>query len=66
MEINPSKTEFLLNDYKMQFAPHRKQVSATKIRRLMLFMDKIAVYCENHAEHTNTLCAQNQSFTILK
>jgi hypothetical protein len=56
MEIN---TEFVLNHCRMQFAPHRKQVSATKFTRLMLFMDEIAIYCENHAEHTNTLCAQN-------
>jgi translation initiation factor IF-1 len=25
----------------------------------MLFREIIAVYCENHTEHTNTLCGQN-------
>jgi hypothetical protein len=30
-------------------------VSATKPNRLMLFREIIAVYCENHAEHTYTL-----------
>jgi hypothetical protein len=25
----------------------------------MLFREIIAVYCENHMEHTNTFCAQN-------
>jgi hypothetical protein len=25
----------------------------------MLFKEIIAVYCENHTEHTNTLCGQN-------
>jgi hypothetical protein len=26
---------------------------------LMLFRETVAVYCENHTEHTNTLCGQN-------
>jgi hypothetical protein len=30
-------------------------VSATKPNRLMLFGETVAVYCENHMEHTNTL-----------
>jgi hypothetical protein len=34
-------------------------VSATKPNRLMLFRGIIAVYCEIHTEHTNTLCGQN-------
>jgi hypothetical protein len=25
----------------------------------MLFREIIAVYCENHTEHTNTMCGQN-------
>jgi hypothetical protein len=25
----------------------------------MLFGETVAVYCENHTEHTNTLCGQN-------
>jgi translation initiation factor IF-1 len=25
----------------------------------MLFRDTVAVYCENHTEHINTLCGQN-------
>jgi hypothetical protein len=25
----------------------------------MLFREIIAVYCENHTEHINTLCGQN-------
>jgi hypothetical protein len=39
-------------------------VSATKPNRLMLFRETIAVYCENHTEHTNTLCGQNAEFSI--
>jgi hypothetical protein len=34
-------------------------VSATETNRLMLFRETVAVYCENHTEHTNTLCGQN-------
>jgi hypothetical protein len=34
----------------------RQCVSATKTNRLILFRGKIAVYCENHTEHTNKLC----------
>jgi hypothetical protein len=43
---------------KIQFVPHRKthHASATKPNRLMLFGETVAVYCENHTEHTDTLC----------
>jgi hypothetical protein len=34
-------------------------VSAVKTNRLMLFREEIAVYCENHMKHTNTLRGQN-------
>jgi hypothetical protein len=34
-------------------------VSATEPNRLMLFRETVAVYCENHKEHTDTLCGQN-------
>jgi hypothetical protein len=37
-------------------------VSATENNRLMLFRETVAVYCENHMEHTNTLCGQNVEF----
>jgi hypothetical protein len=26
----------------------------------MLFRETVAVYCENHTEHTDTLCGQNE------
>jgi hypothetical protein len=32
----------------------------------MLFKEIIAVYCENHNEHVNTLCGQNAEFLMLK
>jgi translation initiation factor IF-1 len=34
-------------------------VPITTTNRLMLLNEKIAVYCENHMEHINTLCGQN-------
>jgi hypothetical protein len=37
-------------------------VSATKPNRLTLFRETVAVYCENHTEHTNTMCGQNAEF----
>jgi predicted Zn-dependent protease with MMP-like domain len=32
-----------------------RYVSATKPNRLMLFRETVAVYCENHTEHTDTV-----------
>jgi hypothetical protein len=33
----------------------------------MLFGETVAVYCENHMEHTDTLCGgRMQSFGVLK
>jgi hypothetical protein len=32
--------------------------SAKKPNRLMLFRETVAVYCENHTEHTDTFCGQ--------
>jgi hypothetical protein len=42
-------------------------VSATKLNRLMLFREIIAVYFENHMEHRNIFCVgRMQSFLTLK
>jgi hypothetical protein len=32
----------------------------------MLFGETVAVYCENHTEHTATLCGQNAEFWCVK
>jgi hypothetical protein len=32
----------------------------------MLFGETVAVYCENHTEHTDTLCGQNTEFSYVK
>jgi hypothetical protein len=29
----------------------------------MLFRETVSVYCENHTEHTDTLCGQNEVCT---
>jgi hypothetical protein len=41
-------------------------VSARKINQLMLFRETIAIYCENHTEHINTLGGQNAEFWYVK
>jgi hypothetical protein len=61
--FNPLKTEFLLiykNSVRTSQETH--YVSTTKPNRLMLFMETVAVYCDNHTEHTDTLCGQNAEF----
>jgi hypothetical protein len=32
----------------------------------MLFGETVAVYCENHTEHRDTLCGQNAEFLYVK
>jgi hypothetical protein len=32
----------------------------------MLFREIIAVYCEKHTEHINTLCGQNSKYEYAK
>jgi hypothetical protein len=32
----------------------------------MLFGETVAVYCENHTEHTDTSCGQNAGFWCVK
>jgi hypothetical protein len=31
----------------------------------MLFRERVAVYCENHTEHTDTLCGQNAEYIYI-
>jgi hypothetical protein len=38
---------------------HRKHVTSPL---QMLFSETVAVYCENHTKHTDTLCGQNSEF----
>jgi hypothetical protein len=32
----------------------------------MLFRETVTVYCENHMEHTDTLCGQKAEFCYVK
>jgi hypothetical protein len=40
-------------------------VSTTKPNRLMLFRETVAVYCENHTEHINSMGGQNAQFLYM-
>jgi hypothetical protein len=40
--------------------------SATEPNQLMLFGVRVAVYCENHTEHTAALYEQNAEFYYVK
>jgi actin-related protein len=67
--LNPLKTEFVLNYiYKnsVRTSQETHHLSATETNRLMLFRETVAVYCENHTEHTDTLCGQNAEFWYVK
>jgi hypothetical protein len=50
--------------YKLSTSQKTHYVPSTKPNRLMLFGETVAVYCENHIEHTNTLCGQNAEFYV--
>jgi hypothetical protein len=45
--------------YSVRTSQETHYVSATKPNRLMLFRERVAVYCENHTKHTDTLCGRN-------
>jgi hypothetical protein len=38
------------------------RLDITKPNRLTLFRETVAVYCENHTDHINTLCGQNAEY----
>jgi hypothetical protein len=58
------KTLVFINPVRTSQETHH--VSTTKPNRLMLFGETVAVYCENHTEHTDTLCGQNAEFFSVK
>jgi hypothetical protein len=50
---------------KIQFPPNRKTtVSITNTNLLMLLMELIAVYSQNHIKSIMTLCEQNAEFVL--
>jgi hypothetical protein len=58
------KTQIHKNSVRTSHEIH--YISATETNRLMLFGETVAVYCENHTEHTNSLCWQNAEFKHVK
>jgi hypothetical protein len=52
----------MLNKTPVRTSQETHYVSTTKPNRLMLFGETVAVYCENHTGHTDTLCGQNAEF----
>jgi hypothetical protein len=46
---------FVLYKNPVRTSQETHYVSATNPNQLMLFRETVAVYCENHTEHTNTL-----------
>jgi hypothetical protein len=66
--LNPLKIEFLHN-FIYKSSPYftgTHYFSATDPNRLMLFGETVALYCENHTEHTDTLCGQDAEFVPQK
>jgi hypothetical protein len=55
---------YILDDYSTSQETH--YVSTTKPNRLKLFGETVAVYCENHTEHTVARCGQNAEFQYVK
>jgi hypothetical protein len=69
LAINPLKTEAQLNTHylKIQFPPQRKHnATLININLLMMFMEIIAVYFENHTKPINILCEQNADLLNVK
>jgi hypothetical protein len=60
-KVTPLRLNFfqILYKHSVRTSQETHQVAATEINLLMLFGETIAVYCENHMKHTNTLCGQN-------
>jgi hypothetical protein len=56
----------IIYKYSVLTSEETHYISATKPNRLMLFRETVAVYCENHTEHINTLCRQNAEASMLK
>jgi hypothetical protein len=58
------KSEFFQLMYKSSVPTSQEtyHFSAAKVNRLILFKEIFAVYCENHEEHTDSVCEQNVEF----
>jgi hypothetical protein len=63
-EASSLKTDCILNNIRnsVRTSQVTHYSSVRKTNQLMLFYEKIAVYCETHTKHTNTFCGQNAEF----
>jgi hypothetical protein len=61
---NPLKTDFLLNNIQKfsWYLTGNTLRLRYKGQRVNAVRETIAVYCENHTEHKDTLCGQNAKF----
>jgi hypothetical protein len=57
---------YSINTNSVRTSQEAHHVTATKTYRLMLFREPVAFYCENHMEHTDTLCGQNTEFHLCR
>jgi hypothetical protein len=66
--INLSSAKLVQTVFKnpVRTAKKTPPFTVTKINRLTLFKEIIAVYSENRTEHTNTLCGQNAELLGVK
>jgi hypothetical protein len=54
-----------IRNTQIESVPHRKHsVSVIEPNRLMLFGETIAVYCENHTEHTDTVRTSQETHYV--
>jgi translation initiation factor IF-1 len=58
-----AETLYIKNPVRTSQVTH--YVSATETNRLMLFRETVAVYCEDHTEHTNTLCVKCKDSALM-
>jgi hypothetical protein len=59
---NPLPTSAVNKDYDNGVPTSQETHCVSAPNRSMLLREIIAVYCENHTEHINTLCGQNAGF----
>jgi hypothetical protein len=67
--FNPLKTESLINNIYINLVRTSREthyITTTKPNRLMVFGETVAVYCENHMEHTDNSGGRMQGFGMLR
>jgi hypothetical protein len=66
--LNSLKSELLQNNTynSVLTSQETNYFSATKTSLLMLFRETVAVYCENHMRHTNTLFERKADFLYIQ